>query len=181
MANGGIIPPDGRQPAPKGVGRNARRHDLERPKTPGLAGSDLQYGDVSRLQQAQRTAPTGTSAKQVQQPAQQGRASARPARTQTGPSGMSIPDPMAFLTGKLGNTLQGGPSSRRLRAIDPTPWIPMLKSLANSPGSSGTLQNAVVNQLSTLVSRPYVPDIYTADMQDLDDGVEEMVNILEAR
>ena len=182
---GGIIPPDGRNPSPPGVGTTARRHDLEKPKgsVPGLQGSDLQYGDVSMLRQAQRTAPTGSSAKQIQAPAagagpSSGRQTAGP-QQQNGPAGMSVPDPMEYLGNKLRNTRQGAPNPQRMRAIDPSPFMPLLRRLANSPGSSGTLQNAVITQLSNLARRPYVPDIRLGDIQDLDAGVEAMVNALE--
>ena len=46
MPAGGVVKPDGRPPQAKGVGKTARRHDLEAPATPGITGTDLQDGEV---------------------------------------------------------------------------------------------------------------------------------------
>ena len=55
---GGRIAPDGRQSQAPGVGKNSVRSDLSQPaKTPGLAGSDLQQGDVQALERGQKIAP----------------------------------------------------------------------------------------------------------------------------
>ena len=51
---GGRVPPDGRPPVAPGVGKTARRHDLEAQPTPGLSDPSIQQGDVQRLEQAQQ-------------------------------------------------------------------------------------------------------------------------------
>lgn len=179
---GGIIPPDGRQPAPKGTGKQARRHDLEKPKgsVPGLQGSDLQYGDVSMLRQAQRTAPTGSSAKRIQAPAAgadqpSGRQTAGP-QQQNGQAEISVPDPMAFLVEKSRGTLQGAPRQLPQRRVDVSFWTPIAKKLANSPTASGNLRQAFLHQYTALTRRPYVPDVFVANLQEMDNDVESLLN-----
>lgn len=168
---GGIIPPDGRTPAPPGVGASARRHDLERPKTPGLSGSDLQYGDVSKLRNAQRVAPTGSTTKQVQQPAAPTGSPAGSASA--GPTGaMEIPDPIDFISERAKGTLQDPASRMAERPVDMSAWTPIVNAVANAPQASGLLRHAFLNQFAALANRPYVPDVLAVSMQALDAGVE---------
>ncbi len=56
MPRGGYRKPSGAQPA-SGPGKFSKRTDSQAVRTPGLAGSDLQYGDVGMLQAAQKAAP----------------------------------------------------------------------------------------------------------------------------
>lgn len=174
---GGIVPPDGRQPVAPGVGRKARRHDLERPKTPGLSGSSLQYGDVGELRDAQRIAPTGTGVKQVQQPARGTATGAggTPAASRQA-AGMSVPDPIEFLGERGRGTLTDAPSQMSQRPVDVSMWTPIAKRLANSPTASGNLRQAFLHQFAALARRPYVPDVFVADLQEMDRDVENLLN-----
>ena len=56
MPKGGYQKPKGAQPA-SGPGKFSKRTDAQKVATPRLSGSDLQYGDVQRLQAAQKVAP----------------------------------------------------------------------------------------------------------------------------
>lgn len=61
MARGGRTYPSAGQP-PSGPGKFSKRTDgNEVPRTPGLDNSDLQQGDVSKLEQAQSIAPRAKS------------------------------------------------------------------------------------------------------------------------
>ena len=116
---GGKIAPDGRRPQAPGVGKNAKRHDLERPATPGLSNSDLQQGDVQRLEQAQRTAPRA-GGKKVQAPAQGGKPAKRRQGAQRGSGefSMATPDPIQMAGSRIGGQV---PTSDAGTVVDPTP------------------------------------------------------------
>ena len=96
---GGRIAPDGRPAQAPGVGKNAKRHDLEAPATPGLHGSDLQQGDVQMLEQGQRVAPRPKKT--------QGAAAPAPARRNApvGETPMEVPDPLEFAAGRIGGNV----------------------------------------------------------------------------
>src|SRR5207253_8561124 len=58
VARGGKRTPGGGPTAPSGPGKFSKRSDAGKPpKTPGLDGTDLQYGDVQRLRDSQSIAP----------------------------------------------------------------------------------------------------------------------------
>lgn len=163
-AKGGRIPPDGRPPQAKGVGENARRHDLEIPATPGLHGSDLQQGDVQRLTAAQRIAPTP---KRNQPPATGGgRRRVQSPRRKVG-RGPGVPDPIELAHKRLGGTLSAAP--RQLQSFDTGKWAPLLQRLGRAPGTGGVLRAAIINQLSNLQRRPVAPQMTIVDLQDLED------------
>lgn len=166
---GGRIPPQGRTPQAKGVGKNAKRHDLERPATPGLSDSTLQKGDVQQLEQGQAIAPRA-GAKRVQGPAQVARGATQGGTAQQG--GVTVPDPIEFAKGRLGNTLTGAPSTQTSR-LDPTPWMPFLRALVSTPGAGGALTQAFIVQLSNIVNRPSGPQQAVINMDDLDKAVAE--------
>lgn len=171
---GGRIPPDGRPANAPGIGKTSRRHDLEAQPTPGLSGSDLQYGDVQRLEQAQQIAPRRT-----QDPARPGGGPKNPGpRPAGGGPGapFQAPDPVQFAKDKLSNTLTGDHAASGAEFVDVGPWIPLLRAMANAPRSSGALRNVMVETLSSLVQSPVMSHSLVIDMDALDDGLEEFAN-----
>ena len=169
---GGIIPPQGRPPTNPGVGENARRHDLERPKTPGLHDSSLQYGDVSRLEAAQRVAPP---LKQRNPTGDGSAVSASRRGAQPAAGSFSVPNPVEFAKQRMGGTLSGAPGGRQSH-INPAQWVPIYRRLANAPRSSGILRNALTAQLSTLINNPIYPQSTLIDMDALDQDLENLAN-----
>lgn len=164
---GGRVPPDGRAPQPPGVGAQARRHDLEAPATPGLHGSDLQYGDVSRLEQAQQVAPIG---KKTQQPNPGRNVQAQGGGQGGGGRDVQIPDPIDLAVqrnaGTLGSSVGGG------QRFDPTPWVGFLGRLASSPNASSGLAAAFMTQAANAMRVSSNPTSRVIDMNALDDAVE---------
>jgi len=171
--SGGRIAPDGRSPAPKGQGKRARRHDLERPKTPGLHGSDLQQGDVTAMEQGQQVAPLR---KQNQGAAQnrQRRQSAQPGN-QLRQDGSTAPDPIAFLGDRLGGTRVAGEQSARA-TTDTNAMMPLLQKLATATGASGMISQAYITALANdgkdrgLVRTPLI------SMQDVERDLAEFLD-----
>lgn len=163
MPAGGRIAPDGRPPQAPGVGKTAKRHDLEAPPTPGLHGSDLQQGDVQMLEQAQKTAPIG---KRSQPPARRGTPSDAPVRQRQGVEGVGAPDPIQMAAGRRGGQLVA--DSMQSAPYDPTPWLPLMEQLATAPLSGGTLAAGLVNVLSQLRRRPLQSPSVTIDMDEMD-------------
>lgn len=170
-ARGGRIPPDNRPAQAPGVGKNSKRHDLERRDVPFLHGSDLQVGDVQAMEQGQRIAP-----KQTQRPA------APPARggagSQTTTSGegaaMTPPDPIEFLAGRFGGQQMEAPPRRAdIANSKAMTWLPLVRQMAAGPGSSGVLASALINQMRAL-SRMPVRETTVIDMQDVDAALEAM-------
>jgi hypothetical protein len=160
MARGGRIEPDGRPPVAPGVGKTARRHDLEQPATPGLAGSDLQQGDVQRLEQAQQIAPI-----KPQAPARPQATTSKPRRNTS--STVDTPDPIDFIAGRVGGqpfTQAGG--SRAV--VDPTPWLPLINAVATTPGAGGAVGAALVRILAMKGRQALNPQTTVIDRQELD-------------
>ena len=167
---GGRIAPDGRSPAPKGVGKRSRRHDLERPKTPGLSDSSLQQGDVEALERGQRISPLK---KQNQGAAQnRGRKQALPTRSQGGGAG-DTPDPVAFLGDRLSGTLQGAVGGDQQH--EQANLLPILERLATSTGASGLLSQAYITTVAGLKSQSGTVRTPLIDMQDADRDLEALV------
>lgn len=159
---GGRIAPDGRPPQTPGVGKNAKRHDLEAPATPGLHGSDLQQGDVSMLEQGQRVAPRPKK----NQP--KAAAPQRARTTQSRQGGMEVPDPIEF----AGQKLQGGMgASVPVTPVDPTPWMPLLRQMATTPGAGGGMTAAFAEQLSAFVREPNTSKAYLIDLNEADEAL----------
>ena len=172
---GGRIAPDGRPPQAKGVGKNAKRHDLERPATPGLAGSDLQQGDVQALESGQRIAPIKQNPRGQAPPVKGGSTSATPSRGT--PPG--APDAIEFLGAQQGNEFNiPSPVGAVIneRALS---WMPIIRSLVVGPGSSGLLASAFINQARQLRKSNSSPSV-TIDLDSIDDGLEAMLNELGA-
>jgi len=167
---GGYIAPDGRPSQAKGIGKTAKRHDLEKPKTPGIGGpatgpTDLQQGDVQRLEQAQRVAPI----------TQQG--PARPptggAQTQQPPTRAQVPaDAIDYLGGRLKKgTLPAMGGGQGIERVDISQWMPLLKELARNPQRSGPLAAALVSQLSNFASSPAVGRVRVVDEPAIEKAV----------
>ena len=173
--SGGRIPPDNRPTQAPGVGKNAKRHDLERRSTPFLHGSDLQQGDVQAMEQGQRIAPLRTQQPAAGAPAQGGQAQ------QGAPQGgqMQTPDPIQFIAQQQqarGLPQEQGQTSLPQRRVDVSGWTPIAARIANSPSASGSLRQAFLHQFSALSRRPYVPDVYVIDMNALDGAAEDMLH-----
>lgn len=164
---GGRIAPDGRPPRAKGVGKNARRHDLEAPATPGLHGSDLQQGDVQMMEQGQRVAPRPKRQQAAAGPAP------RQLSRQPNPAGgsMDVPDPIQFAAGKLGGkvpTPDGG-----ARKVDPAPWLPFIRELAMRPNTGGALAANYAQMLKRFRAAPQVTQAHFIDMDALDQTISK--------
>lgn len=170
-ARGGRIPPDNRPASAPGVGKNSKRHDLERRDTPYLHDSDLQQGDVQALSDGQRVAP-----KQTQRPA----AAAAPAqgsgntmeRTSTA---AAVPDAIDFLSQIAGGGV-GAPPAGVIPTERLDMWVRFAARLVNGPGSSGLLAGAYINQLRHLLRSPQAVDSVYIDMNDLDGAVGAMLD-----
>lgn len=186
---GGRMPASayGKPPQAKGVGRKAKRHDLERPKTPGLHGSDLQQGDVQAMEQGQRIAPASTqrsggtpprdggteigTALQLSQGEQPRGFGGLQNRAQT----MSVPDPIQFLAGRNGQGFTRPNPQRRVDESRALTWLPILRQLASGPGASSALVNAFINQ-ARLMSQHGGQPATIVDMHAADDGIEAMLD-----
>jgi len=169
MPAGGVVQPDGRTPRAKGVGKNAKRHDLERPATPGLSNSDLQSGDVQMLEQGQKVAPRAGSkkvngagpVKSSNGPRRQG------AQRGSGQFSMAVPDPVEMAGDRMG----GNPAASGGSGVvyDPTPWLPMVRTLAGAPNSGGPIAASLVRLLSQYRQKPQGSVTNVIDFNELDD------------
>ena len=170
---GGRIRPTNRPVSAPGVGKNAKRHDLERRNVPYLQGSDLQQGDVQALEQGQRVQPI----KRTQPPAAARRGQARrEASMRGGTTEGGVPtDPISFLAQRIGGTYRPKSGLVGRSRHDYRAWMPLLEQLANSPGASGLLVSAYITRLHNMLSGPYIQDNQIIDMQDADDSVEALL------
>lgn len=164
MPHGGRRQPDGRQPVAPGVGETARRHDLEAPRTPGLGGpdrgpTDLQQGDVQQLESAQRIAEGAAPPRP--------RTSSKPRRRTT--SQMGAPDPIEFIADRAGGQTAQVPGNATVPLVDPTPWLPLVRTVANNPGAGGAVAAALVRLLTDKRRMPQNPTSTVLDRQELDD------------
>lgn len=164
---GGRIPPDGRPAQAPGVGRGAKRHDLERPATPGLGDPSMQYGDVKKYEAGQRIAPITNQA-----PAVGGRppSGGQPPQ-QSG--GMVVPDPMQFLLSRGKGTKQG--PATELATADKS-YIPLLRAFANAPRGGGALRHAYVTRLGETLQQSAFPSAQVIDLDSLDAALEEFAS-----
>lgn len=166
MPAGGVIPPDGRPPQAKGVGKDAKRHDLEAPATPGLHGSDLQYGDVSELEQGQAVAPI---AKQMNASGRTTPVSPQGGggpRSILGGSGLQPPNPVEFAAQRFGGTLEQPMSGRRPSTAG---WSQLYHRLQGGR-MSGALRAAMIEQMSKALASPQIPDLVEVDLFEADAG-----------
>ena len=158
--HGGSRAPDGRPAVAPGIGKTARRHDLEQPKTPGLAGTDLQSGDVGEFTQGQRIQPIpggGSRPKAVD--------TSKPRRTSSGTEG--TPDPIEFINEREGGQPFQTPGGAQ-PLVDPTPWLPLIEAVAKAPGSGGAVGAALVKLLAMKGRQVMNPQATVIDRQELD-------------
>ena len=172
MPKGGRIPADNRPAQASGVGKDSKRTDLSAPATPGLHNSDLQYGDVSRLEQSMSVAPIRN-----QQPA----ATSRRPRTQApvpprGGTQADVPDPVGFLSERLAGTYLPPDQQTTLRpAADVSTYLPLLRRIAASPGSSGVVGQAYMTLFANAMNRPFTYETPLIDMQDADEDLAALL------
>jgi len=167
---GGKVAPDGRPPVAPGVGKTARRHDLEAPATPGLSDSDLQQGDVQMLEQSQKVAPRPKRT----QPAATGQAPTR--RRQGAQRGsdqfaLAAPDPVEMAAERIGGDT---PVAGGERTVDPSAWLPLSERLAMSPNSGGAIVAQLANQLAQYRRRPVVSQANFIDLDEMDKIIGEL-------
>jgi hypothetical protein len=126
MARGGKTTPSPRTP-PGGPGQYSRRTDGQQVATPGLTGSEMQYGDVQKLEGTQRSMPLPSGgARPIPRPQPGER---RP--TGSGPSGREGGVPPHLLTMEpdtlepttTGLDMGQGPGSEVLDAALPAPDV----------------------------------------------------------
>jgi hypothetical protein len=171
---GGRIPPDNRPVQAKGVGRNSKRHDLERRTTPFLHGSDLQVGDVQAMEQGQRIAP-----KKTQQPARPAPAGGGGQPTAT-TSPATIPDAIDFISGIAGGGSLTPPPAGATPSYNLEKWLRYATHLVNGPGSSGLLAGAYINQMRQLRRSPQNSGVEIVNLQDVDAALAAALNEEEA-
>ena len=165
---GGKIAPDGRPPVAPGVGKTARRHDLEAPATPGLHDSDLQQGDVQALEQSQKVAPRAKRQQPAASPSAPNRQRQAPQRG-SGQFSMETPDPIEMAGGRIGGNI---PSTGEGRFVDPSPWMPLLSMMANSPNTGGAITAGMVDMLSQYRRSPVVSQGNLIDLNEIDNALE---------
>ena len=170
---GGRIPPDNRGPQAKGIGKNSKRHDMERQATPGLHGSDLQQGDSQKLERGQRVAPIRTQPAAAPQRQAGGQARGQPRAP------MQTPDAIEFLGGKQGPEFNMPQTGRPVLNEKALSWLPLVRSLVVGPGSSGLLASAFINQTRELRKSNSSPTTII-DLDATDDGLEAMLDELGA-
>ena len=160
--HGGSRAPDGRQPQAKGIGKNAKRHDLERPKTPGLAGSDLQSGDVQKFEQGQKIQPI---------PQQSSGTSPAPQSGDQKEGGLEIPDAIDFAGDRSGQNIGG--LGQAGGDLDMSQWLPLLRALATNPKRSGPLATALLQQLSNANNTPGAGRVRVIDENAIQSAIEQ--------
>ena len=170
---GGRIAPDGRGPQARGVGRNAKRHDLERPTTPGLADSDLSQGDISDLEEGQRIAPIQNQTRGQSPRLDRGGTPATTSLVQNRDETV-VPDAIQFLGDQQGSDFNLPVAEAGLDSTKIETWGPILRQLVSGPGSTGTLANALINQVRNLRQTRVGPAV-VIDLQATDDAIEAML------
>ncbi len=167
--HGGRIAPDNRGSQAKGVGKNSKRHDLERRTVPFLQDSDLQQGDVQALEQGQRIAP-----KQTQRPAAPPQTRGQPRKGKSQGQGLSVPDPIEFLGGRSkGLQALPGPITQSEGA---TAWLPFVRQMVIGPGSSGLMAGAYINQFRQVMAASQATTANTINLEAMDDALEAGLN-----
>jgi len=174
---GGRIKPTNRPASAPGVGKNSKRHDLERRAVPYLQGSDLQQGDVQALEQGQRVQPL----KRTQPPARSQRRQAQnEASMRGGIDEQGIPtDPISFMAQRIGGTYQPKAGVVGRSRHDYRAWLPLLEQLATSPGASGLLVSTYITRLHNMLSGPYIEENQFIDMNQADNDVEALLGSMQ--
>lgn len=169
---GGRIAPDNRPAQAAGVGKNSKRHDLERRTTPFLHDSDLQQGDVQAMEQGQRIAP-----KQTQRPAAPAPTTGSGKATEVaGTSTTDIPDPIDFISSLTAGSGVSAPAAGTIPTQRLDMWVRYAEKLVNGPGSSGLLAGAYINQIRQLLRSPQAVDSVYIDLNDGDAAIETMLD-----
>ena len=160
---GGKIAPDGRPSQAPGVGKDAKRHDLE--GTPGLHNSSLQQGDVAMLEEGQR------QFKQVQKaatPAPSGGAAAEPRAVDPR---ADAPDAIEFIAGRAKGTFDPTTAGRATQRLDVERWKPLMSAIASDPTSSGPLTAGLLAQLVNMQNLPREGNVEVVDRNAADDAI----------
>jgi len=166
--SGGRMPPEqtGRAPQAPGVGAHAKRHDLETRSVPYLHGSDLQQGDVSRLQEAQSILGPRT-----QQSANPTAPSSAPRRS-TVPQQAGVPDPIEFFAGRRNENATGIQLQGEFQMAD---WLPYAEKALNGATSSSMLRRLFIRQLRNVqTSNQHVVHF---DQQQRDEALGEALGL----
>ncbi len=155
-----------RQPQAPGVGKTAKRHDLETPATPGLTDSDLQQGDVQRLESAQQIAPIkkGGAPSGGKQADQQVRGTA---------GGIEVPDAIDFAGKRTGQNI--GAQGQNQEVLDMSQWLPLLQQIARHPRRSGPLATALIAQLSNITNTPSAGRVRVVDENAIQEAIRRSV------
>jgi hypothetical protein len=85
---------------------------------------------------------------------------------------MNAPSAMEFAKQRLGGSLQSAFEDPEER-VDVGRWMPLLSQMARAPGAGGLLRNAFISQLSNVMRRPYIPEVRTVNLNELDDALEQ--------
>ena len=148
-----------------GIGKTSKRHDLD--GTPGLsAGSSLNQGEVSQLEQGQQVVSNTQRSQQVTQ-------AAPPSTPQPSSPELIAPDPVQMAAGKIGGSLDGAGAGPLEERISFTNWLPLLRRLAVSPTSSGLLQKAFLKRITTEMNRPTGTKAALIRQRDFDNRLEQ--------
>ena len=166
MPAGGVVQPDGRPPKAKGIGKTARRHDLEAPATPGVGNSDMQQGDRKRLEQAQKVAPRPKKQNSggAAQPAPQ-----RQAR-RAAPK-VEVPDAIDFIGGRAKGTLDPKTIGQRTPQPNIESWQPLLRRLARDANIGGPITTTLLTQLSNFANIPSGGSVEIIDQNAAEDAI----------
>ena len=169
--HGGKRAPDGRPSVVPGVGKTARRHDLEAPATPGLSGTDLQSGDVQALEQAQQIAPRPKRPKPLASRRVTPRGVQSGDRAKVTESG-EIPDPVEMAGRKIGGSVVGDDSLVE-EPFDLEKWRPLLQEIARNPNLSGPLTSTLMRQLQNIAQIPNTASVHVIDQNAMDVALRE--------
>ena len=168
--HGGRREPDGRAPVAPGVGAQARRHDLEAPATPGLSDSDLQQGDVQRLERSQKIAP-------IARPTSGRGGGQRNIPVRTNASGgtpqAGVPDPIAMAAQRNGGNVASDDFSNVSEPLDVDKWMPLLREIARNPKVSGPLTTTLMAQFTNVAGLANTSSVHIIDQNAADRALEE--------
>jgi hypothetical protein len=168
MPAGGVVQPDGRPPQAQGVGKTARRHDLETPATPNVGDSDLQQGDRQRLEAAQRVAP-----RPKKQNSGGGAQPAPPRQAGRPAPNVEAPDAIEFIGKRGGGTLDPATIGQTGQKADPQLWQPLLQELVRDPNTSGPLATTLIEQLGAISRGGSTVGVDVIDMNAATDALEQ--------
>lgn len=156
----------GRPSQAPGVGQNAKRHDLSDRSVPYMHGSDLQYGEVGAMRDAQSALGPRT-----QQPASATTPNAAP-RNANAPIPEGVPDPITFFGGRTKS-----PASDLIIRGDfqMEDWLPIASATMNGSGSSSLLRRLFIRQLRNVqMSQQQFAEL---DLNERDDALGQALGI----